>query len=73
MNVRNLSLASSSSTKPVKHTPQSCVAAIKEIAPRIAARARETEKLRRVHPETCRELPEAGQLRQLLPARFGGT
>jgi 3-hydroxy-9,10-secoandrosta-1,3,5(10)-triene-9,17-dione monooxygenase len=73
MNVRNLSLASSSSTKPVRHTPQSCVAAIKEIAPRIAARARETEQMRRVHPDTIRELHEAGLMRLMQPARFGGS
>ena len=73
MNVRNLSLAKTSSTKPIKHTSQSAVAAIKEIVPRIAARARETEQMRRVHPDTIRELHEAGLMRLMQPARFGGS
>ena len=73
MNVRNLSLAKTSSTKPIKHTSQSAVAAIKEIVPRIAARARETEQMRRVHPDTIRELHEAGLMRLMQPTRFGGS
>ncbi len=73
MNVRNLSLAVSSRSKPVKHTSQSAVLAIKEIVPRIAARARETEQMRRVHPDTIRELHEAGLMRLMQPARFGGS
>ncbi len=73
MNVRNLSLAVSSRAKPVTHTSQSAVAAIKEIVPRIAARARETEQMRRVHPDTIRELHEAGLMRLMQPARFGGS
>ena len=60
MNVRNLTLAKSSTTKPIKHTSQSAIAAVKELVPRIAARARETEQLRRVHADTIRELHEAG-------------
>ena len=73
MNVRNLTLAKSSTTKPIKHTSQSAIAAVKELVPRIAARARETEQLRRVHADTIRELHEAGLMRLMQPARFGGS
>ena len=73
MNVRNLTLAKSSPTKPIKHTSQSAVAAVKELVPRIAARARESEQMRRVHPDTIRELHEAGLMRLMQPARFGGS
>jgi len=73
MTVRSLSLAKSSASKPIRHTSQSAVAAIKALVPQIAARARETEQLRRVHPDTIRELHEAGLMRLMQPARYGGS
>lgn len=73
MSVRPLSLAKSSGSKPVRHSSQSAMAAIKELAPGIAARSRETELMRRVHPDTIGELHEAGLMRLMQPARFGGS
>jgi 3-hydroxy-9,10-secoandrosta-1,3,5(10)-triene-9,17-dione monooxygenase len=73
MNVRNLTLATAQANPPIRHTSESVVAAIRELVPRIAARALETEQLRRVHPDTIRELHEAGLMRLMQPARFGGS
>jgi 3-hydroxy-9,10-secoandrosta-1,3,5(10)-triene-9,17-dione monooxygenase len=73
MNVRNLTLASAQARSPIHHTSESAVAAVRELVPRIAARALETEQMRRVHPDTIRELHEAGLMRLMQPARFGGS
>lgn len=45
----------------------------KLLAPKIRARADETERLRRVHDDTIRELAEAGILQMLVPKRWGGS
>lgn len=48
------------------------VAQMRALLPGIAARADETEKLRRIHPRTFAEWKEAGLLRFFVPARFCG-
>jgi alkylation response protein AidB-like acyl-CoA dehydrogenase len=48
-------------------------AAAAALAPRLAARALEAERLRRVPDETIADLRESGLLRLMQPARFGGS
>ena len=43
------------------------------LAPRLAERAAHSEQLRQVHPDTIRDLHEAGLMRLMQPARFGGS
>ncbi len=43
------------------------------LAPGIAARAAETEALRRPHDESIRELIEAGIIQMFVPKRWGGS
>ena len=45
---------------------------LEELIPRIAARAEETEVLRRLPDETVMELRESGLLKALQPCRYGG-
>lgn len=40
--------------------------------PALKARADETEKLRKLHPDTINELRASGLMRVLQPARYGG-
>lgn len=48
------------------------IAAAREVAPRIAERALETEQKRNVPEETIRELQEAGLFKALQPSRYKG-
>lgn len=45
----------------------------KALVPAIRARAEETERLRRVHDDTIRELAEAGIFQMFVPRRWGGA
>jgi 3-hydroxy-9,10-secoandrosta-1,3,5(10)-triene-9,17-dione monooxygenase len=62
---------------PVRSTPvldgAGAVAAARELAPRIAARARACEAARRVPDETIAELHASGLMRLMQPRRFGGS
>ena len=43
------------------------------MVPRLAARAPESERIRRIHPDTVAELHSTGLMRLMQPARFGGS
>lgn len=45
---------------------------IKELLPAIAERAQETEDLRRIHPDTIKDLEDSGFFRLCQPAQWGG-
>jgi alkylation response protein AidB-like acyl-CoA dehydrogenase len=45
---------------------------VNALVPVLRARAAETEKLRRMHPDTVRDLTDAGVLRLSVPADVGG-
>lgn len=53
-------------------TTQPTIERVRELLPGIAARATETERARRIPDETVAELREAGFLRSMLPAKYGG-
>src|SRR5262249_19841055 len=53
-------------------TPQDVLSRVTELVPILRARARETEKLRRMHPDNLRELAAAGVFRLTIPAHDGG-
>lgn len=54
-------------------TAQQAVQAAAEMVPRLAARAPESERIRRIHPDTVAELHSTGLMRLMQPARFGGS
>jgi 3-hydroxy-9,10-secoandrosta-1,3,5(10)-triene-9,17-dione monooxygenase len=54
-------------------TAQQALQAAAEMVPRLAARAAESERMRRVHPDTITELHSSGLMRLMQPARFGGS
>ena len=54
-------------------TAQQALQAAAEMVPRLAARAAESERLRRVHPDTIAGLHSSGLMRLMQPARFGGS
>jgi 3-hydroxy-9,10-secoandrosta-1,3,5(10)-triene-9,17-dione monooxygenase len=58
---------------PVRLTPQQALQVAAEMVPRLAERAPESERLRRVHPDTIAELHSSGLMRLMQPARFGGS
>ena len=58
---------------PPRLTAQQAVQAAAEISPRLAQRAAQAERLRRVPQETIDELRDSGLLRLMQPARFGGS
>ena len=53
-------------------TPQDVLSRVSKLVPMLRARARETEKLRRMHPDTLRDLAAAGVFRLTIPAHDGG-
>jgi 3-hydroxy-9,10-secoandrosta-1,3,5(10)-triene-9,17-dione monooxygenase len=53
-------------------TPQDVLSRVTKLVPILRARARETEKLRRMHPDTLRDLVAAGVFRLTIPAHDGG-
>ena len=63
-------MVASLATRPDTTAP--LLAAVADLAPRLAARAAETEADRRVHPDLIAELREAGCFRMLLPRSHGG-
>ena len=54
-------------------TALQAVQAATEMVPRLAARAADSERMRRVHPDTIAELHSSGLMRLMQPARFGGS
>jgi 3-hydroxy-9,10-secoandrosta-1,3,5(10)-triene-9,17-dione monooxygenase len=53
-------------------TAQDVLSRVTKLVPILRARARETEKLRRMHPDTLRDLTAAGVFRLTIPAHDGG-
>ena len=73
MNIRSIA-----SVKPVpvarkRLTPQEAVQLASAMVPRLAERAAEAERLRRIPQATIDELHESGLMRLMQPARFGGS
>jgi len=73
MNIRSIA-----SVKPVpaaskRLTAQEAVQLASVMVPRLAERAAEAERIRRVPQTTIDELHEAGLMRLMQPARFGGS
>ena len=54
-------------------TAQQAIQVAAEMVPRLAARASESERMRRVHPDSIAELRSSGLMRLMQPARFGGS
>jgi len=53
-------------------TPQDVLERVNQLVPTLRARGRETELLRRMTPETVRDLMDAGVPKLTLPADVGG-
>jgi len=53
-------------------TPQDVLSRVTKLVPILRARAPETEKLRRMHPDNLRDLTAAGVFRLTIPADDGG-
>ena len=73
MNIRSIA-----SAKPVPHarkrlTAQEAVQHAAAMVPRLAERAAEAERIRRIPQATIDELHETGLMRLMQPARFGGS
>ncbi len=73
MNIRSIA-----SVKPVplarkRLTPQEAVQLASAMVPRLAERAAEAERLRRIPQATIDELHASGLMRLMQPARFGGS
>ena len=58
---------------PKRLTAEDAIRAAAALAPRLAERAAKSEELRRIHPDTVKDLHEAGLMRLMQPARFGGA
>jgi len=54
-------------------TAQQAIQVAAEMVPRLTARASESERMRRVHPDSIAELRSSGLMRLMQPARFGGS
>ena len=57
---------------PIAATGQNVLARVSELVPTLRARARETEQLRRMHPDNLRDLTAAGVFKLTMPADVGG-
>jgi 3-hydroxy-9,10-secoandrosta-1,3,5(10)-triene-9,17-dione monooxygenase len=53
-------------------TPDEVLLRVTELVPTLRSRGRETEQLCRMHPDTLRELTEAGVFKLTMPADVGG-
>src|SRR6201991_2506306 len=53
-------------------TAEDILGRVNTLVPVLHSRARETEKLRRMHPDNLRDLTEAGVFRLAMPADVGG-
>jgi 3-hydroxy-9,10-secoandrosta-1,3,5(10)-triene-9,17-dione monooxygenase len=52
--------------------PQDVLSEVTKLVPILRARARESERLRQMHPDTLRDLTVAGVFRLTIPAHDGG-
>lgn len=59
-------------TTTAPHRAEEVLNRVNELVPVLRARAAETEKLRRMHPDNLRDLTEAGVFRLTVPADAGG-
>ena len=73
MNIHTLTPRKHKSADVPVLTALQAVQAATEMVPRLAARAAESERMRRVHPDTIAELNSSGLMRLMQPARFGGS
>lgn len=73
MNIHHLAARKLRSHMPVQLTPEQAVQAAAKMVPRLAERAFESERMRRVHPDSIAELHDSGLMRLMQPARFGGS
>jgi alkylation response protein AidB-like acyl-CoA dehydrogenase len=64
-------MATATDTKSTRHP--SVLDAVRNLAPKITARAAETEATRRLPPDLIRDLTAAGCFRMLVPRSHGGT
>lgn len=67
-----MSVSESLTEETFPETPQDVLSRVTKLVPMLRARARETEKLRRMHPDTLRDLAAAGVFRLTIPAHDGG-
>ena len=73
MNIHHLGARKLRSHMPTQLTPEQAVQAAAKMVPRLAERASESERMRRVHPDTIAEWHDSGLMRLVQPARFGGS
>lgn len=64
---------SATTSRPENPNDASAVSTAPDLASRVAARARETELLRQLHPDTLDDFVAQGLLRWLQPQRYGGA
>jgi 3-hydroxy-9,10-secoandrosta-1,3,5(10)-triene-9,17-dione monooxygenase len=57
---------------PIPTTPDEVLSRVTELVPTLRSRGRETEQLRRMHPDNLRELTDAGVFKLTMPADVGG-
>ena len=67
-----MTLSESLTDETSPETPQDVLSQVTKLVPTLRARARETEKLRRMHPDTLRDLTVAGVFQLTIPAHDGG-
>jgi 3-hydroxy-9,10-secoandrosta-1,3,5(10)-triene-9,17-dione monooxygenase len=67
-----MTVSESSTGETSPETPRDVLSEVTKLVPILRARAPETEKLRRMHPDTLRDLTVAGVFRLTIPAHDGG-
>jgi 3-hydroxy-9,10-secoandrosta-1,3,5(10)-triene-9,17-dione monooxygenase len=73
MSIHHMAVRQVQKHRSVRLTPEQAVAAAADMVPRLAERASEAERMRRIHPDTVAELHASGLMRLMQPARFGGS
>ena len=73
MNIRSIASVKPVSVARKRLTPQEAVQLASAMVPRLAERAAEAERLRRIPQATIDELHASGLMRLMQPARFGGS
>lgn len=73
MTIHQLAPRKNAETRSSALTSAQALQVAAEMVPRLAARAPESERLRRIHPDTIAELNSSGLMRLMQPARFGGS
>jgi 3-hydroxy-9,10-secoandrosta-1,3,5(10)-triene-9,17-dione monooxygenase len=73
MNIRSITSVKSVPAAPKQLSAAEAVQRAAAMVPRLAERAAEAERLRRIPQETIDELHQTGLMRLMQPARFGGS